>query len=381
MRRTIALVLAGLGIFLIIVAIALPTFVVGRILKFPLNEFETATFTGTDISYFSLQYLTEETGVTERATYTIKGDPTLGNGSTAVWDEVEYAYDETNGAEIGIQTQRAAFDRKTAQLVNCCGANVNGNSTIKQSGIVGWVFPFNTQKQTYMVFDTTLDKPMPYKYSGTATVDGVLTYKYIEDVPPTQFTTQSVPGYFVGSSAKTVNAPEMYSVNEVYYVDPETGALVDVNNYEELALANPTTGATGLVLSKGDLTMEPSSVQAVINLDNSGRNELFLLRILLPIVLGVVGLIALVVGIILSREPRGADPEPVEAQLTGPAAAPLAADEAAATTDPNLNGHVESAAAEAPAETPPEDAAPDETAPKEAASKEAAPEDASADES
>jgi hypothetical protein len=370
MRRIIGLVLAGLGTFLIVVAIALPTFVVGQILKFPLNEFETAIFTGSNVSYFSLAYLTEETGVTERASYTIKGDASLGNGSTAVWNEVEYAYDETNDQEIGLTTQRAAFNRKTAQLVNCCGANINGNSTIRQSGIVGWVFPFNTQKQTYMIFDTTLDKPMPYKYSGTATVDGVATYKYIENVPPTQFTTLSVPGYFVGSSAKTVSAPEMYSRYVIYYVDPETGALVDVNNYEELALANPTTGVTGLILSKGDLTMEPSSVQSVINLDNSGRNELFLLRVLLPIVLGVVGLILLIVGIWLGRRRRrGDDAEAVEAPLASPAA-PLAANEAAATTDPNLDGHAETAVltpdeqpAEASAEAP---AAAEAAAPEEA---------------
>jgi hypothetical protein len=365
MRRVIGLILAGLGTFLIVLAIALPTFVVGQILKFPLNEFETATFTGTNVSYFSLAYLTEETGVTERASYTIKGNASLGNGSTAVWDEVEYAYDETNDQEIGLTTQRAAFNRKTAQLVNCCGANINGNSTIRQSGIVGWVFPFNTQKQTYMIFDTTLDKPMPYKYSGTATVDGVSTYKYIEDVPPTQFTTLSVPGYFVGSSAKTVSAPEMYSRYVIYYVDPETGALVDVNNYEELALANPTTGATGLILSKGDLTMVPSSVQSVMNLDNSGRNELFLLRVLLPIVLGVVGLILLIAGIWLGRRRRGADAEAVEA--------PLAADEATATTHPDLNGHVAAPASEAPvAEAPAEAAPPEEDAP-------APPEDAPAE--
>jgi len=301
MRRVVGLVLAGLGTFLIVVAIALPTVVVGQVVKFPLNEFETATFTGTNVSYFSLKYLTEESGVTEHASYTIKGDASLGNGSTAVWDEVEYAYDETNGQEIGISTQRSAFDRKTAQLVNCCGANVNGDKNIKQSGIIGWVFPFNTQKQTYQVFDTTLNKPEPYVYSGTGTVDGVATYKFVENVPPTPFTTINVPGYFVGSTAKSVAADEIYQRHVTYWVDPETGALVNVNNFEELSLRNPTTGVSGLILSKGDLAMVPSSTQAVVNLDNSGRNELFLLKTLLPIVLGIVGAIALVVGVLLRR--------------------------------------------------------------------------------
>jgi hypothetical protein len=298
MRRFAPVVLAGLGMFLITVAVALPVFVVGQVLKFPLNEFETATLTGTNVQYFSPSYLTEETGVKVRATYTIKGDAQAGNGSTTVWNEVSYAYDETNGQVQAISTRRAAFDRKTAQLVNCCGANVAGKK-IRQSGIVGWVFPMGAKKQTYQVFDTTLDKPMPFVYSGTATTDGIATYKYVENVPPTQFATLPVPGYFVGSSASTITAPEYYQTLETYWVDPSTGALLNVNEFEELTLHNPVTGATGLVLYKGDLTETPASLQQIVGLDSGGRNELSLLDTILPLVLGIVGGLVFVAGVLL----------------------------------------------------------------------------------
>ena len=43
MRRNIGLVLAGLGAFLIVLAVVLPTWIVGQVVKFPLNEFQTAT--------------------------------------------------------------------------------------------------------------------------------------------------------------------------------------------------------------------------------------------------------------------------------------------------------------------------------------------------
>ena len=42
MRGIIGLILAGLGAFLIAVAVLLPTWVVGQVVKFPLSESETA---------------------------------------------------------------------------------------------------------------------------------------------------------------------------------------------------------------------------------------------------------------------------------------------------------------------------------------------------
>lgn len=325
MRRIVGLVLAGLGGFLIITAVLFPTYVVGQMVKFPLNEYETANLSGTNVQYFSAKLLTEETGVTEHATYTIKGDKSAGSSSTAVWDQFEYAYDVTNGQVQALSTERAAFDRKTAQLVNCCGSNINGHK-VHQSGIIGWVFPFGVQKKTYQVFDTTLDKPEPYVYSGTDTTLGVPTYKFVENVAPTQYATLQVPGYFVGSSAKSVTVPEIYQIHLVYWVDPVTGALLNVNNFEELTIRNPTTGKTGVVLYKGTLTMTPSSLQTIVNLDKNGRNELSLLTTILPLTFGIVGAVLVVIGVLLRRK-RG-DAGTTEAEtMPLSAVAPPAAEE------------------------------------------------------
>lgn len=368
-RRLAGLVIAGLGGFLIIAAVLFPTYVVSQVVKFPLNEYETATLTGTNVQYFNAKLLTEEAGVTERATYTIKGVAKNGDSSTACWDEFEYAYDVTNGQEQAASTRRAAFDRKTAQLVNACGANVDGH-VVKQSGIVGWVFPFGTQKKTYQVFDETLLRPEPFVFSGTDTTDGVQTYKYVENISPTQATTLTVPGYFVGSSAASVKAPEMYQTHVIYWVDPVTGALVNVNNFEELTVRNPITGVTGTVLYKGDLTMVPQSIQTVVNLDKSGRNELFLLKTLLPIVFGVVGAIAVVVGILLGRRGRG-DADTESATMPLSAVAPPAAEdrvtERHTTVSPSTNGTdpAETEASRSPAASDLEDGAPPDESPTE----------------
>src|SRR5690349_3666189 len=313
MRRNIGLVLAGLGAFLIVLAVVLPTWIVGQVVKFPLNEYQSATLAASNASYFSATSLTEKTGVNLQATYTIKGDGAAGTSSTAVWNEYSYVYDRTNHYAVQQMTRRFAFDRKTGQLTMCCGANVNGDSSVQQRGLVGYVFPFGTKKQTYQVFDTTLNKPVPFPYAGTADVRGITTYKFTEDIAPTQVATQTVPGSLVGLSAASVTLPEFYEIHLTYYVDPVTGALVNVQEHQTMSLHNPSTGAQALLLFDADLKATPATVTNVVKLDTDGRNKLSLLKVTLPLVLGLAGVILLVTGLVLGRRGRQPlDSEPAE---------------------------------------------------------------------
>jgi hypothetical protein len=370
MRRVTGLILAGLGTFLIVVAVLLPTWVSSQVIKFPLNEYETATLAATNASYFSATSLTEKTGVNLQATYTIKGDGAAGNSSTAVWNEYSYVYDLTNRQAVQQMTRRFAFDRRTALLVNCCGANINGDSSIEQRGYLGYVFPIGTKKQTYDVFDTSLNQPVPFTYTGTTDVHGIQAYVFVENVAPVQVGTQTLPGSLVGLSAASVTLPEYYQIHLIYYVDPETGALIDVNEHQTTSLRNPATGAQALLLFDADLIATPATVTNVVALDTSGRNKLNLIETILPLVLGIVGGVALVAGIILARKPReDVAAEPVGTSL-GSAADAAASTEPAASAPAKPEAPAE-AAAEAPAEAPAEASAKAEASDKTEASAEA----------
>jgi hypothetical protein len=307
MRRVIGVVLAGVGVVLIAAAISLPTWVSSQFIKFPLSVNETAVLDASNASYFSAATLREETGVTIQATYAIKGDPGKGSSSVAVWDETSSVSDITNHRSIEQTTRTLAFDRRTGQLVDCCGANVNGNAKIRQTGLAGYVFPFGTQQRTYQVFDTTLNRPMPFVYSGTATVGGIQTYEFVENIPSTQISTQLVPGSMLGVKTAAVRAPLFDKQHLVYYVDPETGALLDVNQQQTVTLHNPATGAQALVLYDADLTVTPASLSQIVALDSSGRSEITLVETTLPLVFGIVGGVALLGGAFLGfrrRRPR-----------------------------------------------------------------------------
>lgn len=313
MRRVAGFTLRALGIFLITQAILLPAYVSSHVVKFPLDEHATATLAGTGVSYFSQVKLTEKTGVRIRATYTIKGDAAAGTSSTAVWDETTSVRDVTNGLPVSIMTRRFAFDRRTAELVGCCRANVNGNPAISQTGLAGAVFPIGTRKQSYQVFDTTLNRAVPFAYSGTAVTGGIQTYLFTENVAPTQVSAITVPGPFFGLKPKTVKLPEMYQIHLTYWVDPRTGALLNVNENENLTLRNPATGGTVAVLFDGDLAATPGTVKTIVGVDSGARSKLSLIDTTIPVAAGIAGVVALAAGIFLRvRRPRQNQPRPAE---------------------------------------------------------------------
>ena len=301
MRRLTGLVLAGAGAFLLVIAIVLPTYIMSQLIEFPLNEYQTATLTASDATYFSPVKLTEITGANLRATYTIKGDAAAGNGSTAVWDEFAYTYDTTNNLPVQPMTRTFAFNRATADLVQCCGENINGKPVV-QEGIVGYVFPIGTKKQTYQVFDTTLDRPVPFRYAGSAAVDGVATYTFVNVVAPVN----------VGYTPLSASEPEYYSMHLEYWVDPETGALLRVSEDEDEYLAKAGAGTSAatpaVTLLNADLTTTPATVASLVRLDHRGRAKVTLLRVVLPLVLAIAGVLALLAGVILARRPRGQGP-------------------------------------------------------------------------
>jgi hypothetical protein len=302
MRRS-GLVLAGLGTCLIVFALLQAFWVTGQVVKFPLNQYATVTLTDPDATYFSAAKLTEMSGVNLEATYTIKGNAAAGSSSTAVWNQFIYIYDQTNKLPVQTITRTFAFDRRTAQLVNCCGANVNGDSSIQQHGYVGYVLPIGTKKQTYDVFDTNLNKPVPFVYTGIGDVDGTQAYKYSVNVPPTQNGTQTVPGSLVNSGAASVTLPQYYEVHSTYWIDPVTGALLNVTQDEKLTLRN-TDGSTALSLLNANLVATQASIDGLVAIDNDQLSKASLVGTLLPLMAGVVGLLLLILGLVLFRRPE-----------------------------------------------------------------------------
>jgi hypothetical protein len=306
MRRAVGLVVSGLGAFLLVSGLLLRFYVAGQVVRFPLNEYQITTLAGQHVTYFSPSLLKDVTGVTMRVTKTIEGDVAAGTSSRAVWVQFSYSYDATNGVPYQSLTQRSAFDRRTGELISCCGAAV-GSYTGRQAGLA-FVWPHGTQRRSYQIFDTTLLKPMQVTYAGQATIDGLSTYRFVEHVPAGQFGTQKLPGSLVGLHGQpTVTLDEYYQAANTYWVDPVTGAVVDTSEDQKITLKD-SSGAQRLVLFGGDLAMTPRSVLSSVRADRSKRAPIEAITVTFPRGLGLAGAALLAVGAWLAlwrRKPAG----------------------------------------------------------------------------
>ena len=306
MRRVSWSILTGLDVFFIVLAILSKFFVPGQAVKFPLNEYSKTTLQADNASYFSPKSVNEESGVTLQATSTTKGDvaaaKSIGSNNVAVWQSYTAIEDISNHQAVSIPAEgnTLAFDRQTGVLVPWSGNAVGGKHVEIAGNEQGSLWPLDTQKKNYQVFDTTLQKPVLFKYAGTGTVSGISTYVFTADIPQTQTGTQSLPGEIVGESASEVTLPQYYSAKETYNVDPVTGVPLKVEQKVQQTLRDDT-GTTRLVLLSADFRTTPSSIAANVQTDNDATTKITVLNVIVPIVAGLIGLILLVIGLVLSR--------------------------------------------------------------------------------
>jgi hypothetical protein len=329
MKRGITgLLLVALAAFFAATAIISGARLAREVTALPGNEDLTVALTATGASYLNPVKLTETAGADITVTDTITGiTPASDYDSIAIWNVGQSTTDTTNHRQLEPDTRTVVFDRETADLVNCCDANINGNGLIRQSGIAGYAFPVATRKQSYAVFDTVLNTTEPVRYSGAATVNGVAAYVFTERVTAAK----------AGVSPLVPTRPEFYSLRQVFWVDPQTGLVLKMDQAEDLYVAHFAKGGApaGVThLFDASLRMTPASVARLVSQDASTRRRIALVAdgrtgcFWLAGALAVAAGLSLVPWSALRRRwrpaSRAADPPPAAGKL--PAAASVAPD-------------------------------------------------------
>ncbi len=305
--------LVAFGAFAIVAAALFRFYLPGQVIKFPLNEHEIMTLQGTGVNYFSAAKLTEITGVTMQATYTVKGTAAdakaTGKPGVAFWRSFTSVRDITNHVQFQYAYTQFAFDRRTGVLVSYRGNEVGDKRGIHVSG-QGFVWPFGTDKHNYQLFDTTALRAYPARYTGTATTAGIRTYRFVESVPGQQVGTQAVPGSLIGVKAASVTLPEFYTAVNTYYVDPVTGNPLKISQAQRLTLRD-NSGVTKLVLFDGRLTTTPASLREVADLDRTGLSKINMITTTIPLAGLILGVLLLGLGLYLRTRSRGLRPAEV----------------------------------------------------------------------
>jgi hypothetical protein len=211
----------------------------------------------------------------------------------------------TNKSTFSYSTSRQAFDRRTGVLINCCGSAFDNNTKVHVSGL-GVLFPLGTKKQSYQVFNSTLLKPVTARYAGSGTTDGVSTYKFVMQVPPTKVGTQQVPGTLIGSTQPAVSLDEYYQGTITDWVNPATGVPIAVTEQQHIGLRD-STGAEKLVVFDGTLQTTPATEAASAHTVKKNLTLLTLITSTIPLTAGILGVILLAGGIVILTMTREED--------------------------------------------------------------------------
>jgi len=258
-------VLAGLGAFLMVFGLLLRWYVAPRLIAAPAGIYIVVTLADPHASYFDQSALTTRRDVTLTYNDTIRGDAGASTGTIAVWDQFTVLDDLNRHIQLISTYQRSAFNRRTGELTNCCGASVNDDTQVRQDGIGVVFWPIGTRQATYQVYDTNTERAWPAAYSGTAYVQGLLTYRFTQRIPVT--VVQQIPGVptsLLGlrGPSRNVVANRTFQAASTFWVDPRTG--VPVNAEERILSVLHAPGGQGrLMVANADLTMTPASQRAL----------------------------------------------------------------------------------------------------------------------
>jgi hypothetical protein len=300
-RRTGA-VLLGLAGFLIVVAGLAKWYLYPTLAVAPLDQNSVTTLVGDGVTYFDKATLSEKTDNIVTTLNTIGDVPAAkayGN-NVAIWSQGT-ATTTSDGTVISALKQRTPFDRTSGEAVNCCNANMDGDP-MTFSGLI-YKFPFNSQKKTYQFFDNDTRKAWPAVYSGTATLDGLTVYRYVQVIPATLIDTLSVPSKVVGAKPGTMVSVDQYESNRaLFYVEPETGVIIKAEQNPDSVLRYQ--GKDAVVATRGHVEYSPGMVQQNVDTFQPKGKQLHILRVWVPPVCLGIGLICLVVGGLLTFRTR-----------------------------------------------------------------------------
>jgi hypothetical protein len=302
MRRIIGASLVGFGAFLLAAGVLVRFYVAPMLIGAPPDVYQVTRLRAENAAYFDAAAGAPRTGATVVATNTVRGDPGAVRDGVAVWDSTTVVQDVGRGTTIELQKQRYAFDRRTGELRNCCGAAIDGDTAARQSG-VGLFWPVRPRKEGLKLFDTATLRTWPAVFDGEERVGGTLTYRFVVRIPETRVggDLPAVPGELLGrgEGSPAVPVDRYYRAEGTYWVDPRTGAPID-QRQRVLSELRPRKGPGRLVVADFTLRMTPESRHALQARSDDGAGKIRILRTVLPLVCGAAGLLLIAAGALLS---------------------------------------------------------------------------------
>ena len=329
----------GLGAALLIAALLLSTYTIGKIAKIPLNIDATLISEGTGDAFDPESLNSQQFVVDKDVPLVLQEQITVESPSNAdvvtlqVGSTLRRSDQQRDNGLLLAMVDTVTLDRKTAMAVSS-ESNPGGavqkprtiddedpptNIALPHEGLA-YRFPFDTEKKTYPFFDPIAQKAFDANYSGEDDVNGLTTYKFTQNVgydadgklvEPVKYASLynddadsqvTAPARLWGIETEDPEEPitmtRYYAAQRTFWVDPVSGTIVKQNDranhyYAREALEPEVTFADYSV------TTNEESVESQVAAAQDERDTVALWGRILPITFTALGLIALVGGALL----------------------------------------------------------------------------------
>jgi hypothetical protein len=285
------MVLAGLGGFLVMLAILAKFYAPGQLMKTPLDVDSTTNAAGQAAVGDGATEPVKGTQLTRADSAKSDGDVIVFVSSSCLIFDRDNApscvnADDPDQRLITAGVDNFATDRKTAMAVND-PKYLPPDATPREGLQNKW--PFDVEKKTYPYWDDNVNQVVDATYEGTETVDGIDAYTFhavVSDVP--YEVTDGVQG--------------TYSKDSSIWIEPVTGSFVNLSYHME---QTTDTGDNFITL---DLAYTEDEVADSVKDAKSSRDKLNLVRNTVPLIGFIVGIPLLVIGLVLTD--RGGKKKP-----------------------------------------------------------------------
>lgn len=287
MRKILGLGLLGLGGFLLTTALLAMLYVPGKVKVTPLDTDSYTRLTGTATA------LPSGEGAPLKAVSHTVADGEASDGDVVVFDTFTCLIKDPDGNApdcvgegdsddrlVNASTDRFATDRQTALALN--DEKYIGDAE-PHDGLIN-KFPFDVEQKTYPFWDGILGRAVDANFEGEEEVNGLNTYKFVIDVSdePAEIS-DGIQGTY--SSLKTM------------WIDPVTGAIMKQHEEQSRLLED------GKPVLDMELEFTDETVQANVDSAEANASKLSLVG-KLPLIAGILGLLSVLGGLLLSRGGR-----------------------------------------------------------------------------
>ena len=216
----------------------------------------------------------------------------------AVWETVVNTTN-ADGDTLTATRSIVAFDRRTGAGVPGYGQSIDGDPIDHEGQILK--FPFGTEQRDYEFWDIALREATPAVFDGEDEIDGMTVYRFVQTIEPTVVSQLEVPGSLAGSQVPSVEADRTYANTRTLWVEPETGVIIRGQEEQDTVLVYQ--GEEIATITDGTIAYTDEQVQANVDEYRSLASQLNLVGSVLPLVLGILGVIGLIAGVLLLRTP------------------------------------------------------------------------------